>query len=189
MPINTLYQLIAMQQTNPRLLELAERFLMMADVFHWLLCGQPGGGVHERHDHAMPRRHDPHLGVSTCCASSKSPRACSRKSSIPGTKLGSLRADVAERTAACRRSTVVTPATHDTGAAVAAVPTELTGTGRLGLHQLGNMVADGAGTSRRRPDAAGAGTQRHQRRGHRRHLPAAQEHHGAVAGAGMPPVV
>jgi hypothetical protein len=39
MPINTLYQLIAMQQTNPALLGQAERFLMMADLFHYWLSG------------------------------------------------------------------------------------------------------------------------------------------------------
>jgi rhamnulokinase len=44
----------------------------------------------------------------------------------PGTKLGRLREDVARRTGLARLD-VVTPATHDTGAAVAAVPTERTG--------------------------------------------------------------
>src|SRR5262249_12557321 len=45
----------------------------------------------------------------------------------PGTGLGKLRAEVAER---CRlpRLEVVAPATHDTGSAVAAIPTDLTGT-------------------------------------------------------------
>jgi rhamnulokinase len=44
----------------------------------------------------------------------------------PGTKLGSLRADVAARSG-LGRIDVVAPATHDTGSAVAAVPTDQTG--------------------------------------------------------------
>jgi rhamnulokinase len=39
MPINTLYQVIAMQLSDPELLAMADRFLMMPDFFHWLLCG------------------------------------------------------------------------------------------------------------------------------------------------------
>ncbi len=39
MEINTLYQLVAMQHADPQLLGVAERFLMMPDFFHWLLCG------------------------------------------------------------------------------------------------------------------------------------------------------
>jgi rhamnulokinase len=44
----------------------------------------------------------------------------------PGTKLGTLRDDVIVRTG-LKKIAVVAPATHDTGAAVAAVPTENTG--------------------------------------------------------------
>ncbi len=39
MEINTLYQLIAMQLSDPALLAQADRFLMMPDFFHWLLSG------------------------------------------------------------------------------------------------------------------------------------------------------
>jgi rhamnulokinase len=46
---------------------------------------------------------------------------------LPGTKLGALRASVAERLG-LPRIDVVAPATHDTGSAVAAVPTQRTGT-------------------------------------------------------------
>src|SRR3954463_5426162 len=43
MEINSLYQLLAFQQTNPELLETAERFLMMPDYFHWCMCGTKVG--------------------------------------------------------------------------------------------------------------------------------------------------
>ena len=39
MEINTLYQLIAMNQKNPRLIEQAATFLMIPDYLNWLLCG------------------------------------------------------------------------------------------------------------------------------------------------------
>ena len=39
MEINTLYQLLSMRQNDPELLAQADRFLMMPDFFHWLLCG------------------------------------------------------------------------------------------------------------------------------------------------------
>src|SRR6187455_2407996 len=39
MEINTLYQLISMQLKDPALLAQADRFLMMPDFFHWLMCG------------------------------------------------------------------------------------------------------------------------------------------------------
>jgi rhamnulokinase len=128
MPINTLYQLIAMQQTNPQLLAQAQRFLMMPDLFHWLLCGSQ---VVEFTN----------ATTSQCLDATSRDWAWDmlRKFEIPtgmfpevvppGTKLGKLRVNVAER---CRlpRLDVVAPATHDTGSAVAAVPTEKTGTAR-----------------------------------------------------------
>ena len=39
MELNTLYQLVAMKLQNSPLLEAAESFLMMPDLFHWLLTG------------------------------------------------------------------------------------------------------------------------------------------------------
>lgn len=39
MEINTLYQLLAMSQTNRDLMQLADVFLMMPDYINWLLCG------------------------------------------------------------------------------------------------------------------------------------------------------
>src|SRR5690606_28276556 len=39
MPFNTLFQLVAMQVSDAKWLAAADRFLMMPDLFHWLLCG------------------------------------------------------------------------------------------------------------------------------------------------------
>lgn len=126
MPINTLFQLIAMHQQQPRLLEMAERFLMMPDLFHWLLCGSQvvefTNATTSQCLNATTRNWAFELlrkfGLPTDLFPEVVP---------PGTHLGRLRADVAER---CRlpRLAVVAPATHDTGSAVAAVPTDRTGT-------------------------------------------------------------
>lgn len=126
MPINTLYQLIAMQQVNPSLLAQAERFLMMPDLFHWLLCGSQ---VVEFTNATTSQC----LDATTrdwawdVLRRFEIPTGIFPEVVPPGARLGKLRSDVAER---CRlpRLEVVAPATHDTGSAVAAIPTEKTGT-------------------------------------------------------------
>ena len=126
MPINTLYQLIAMQQSNPTVMAQAERFLMMPDLFHWLLCGSQ---VVEFTNATTSQCLDATTRTWAWDMLQKFeiPTTMFPEVVSPGTKLGKLRADVADR---CRlpRLNVVAPATHDTGSAVAAVPTEMTGT-------------------------------------------------------------
>jgi rhamnulokinase len=128
MPINTLYQLIAMQQSNPRLMDLADRFLMMPDLFHWMLCGSQ---VVEFTNATTSQCLDATTrDWARDLLSRFEIRAAMFPEVVPpGTKLGKLRSDVADR---CRlpRIDVVAPATHDTGSAVAAVPTEHSGSAR-----------------------------------------------------------
>lgn len=125
MEINSLYQLLAMNQSNPALVEMADKFLMIPDFFHWLLSGSR---VVEFTNATTSQMYHPtnrnwsfemlnKLGLPT----QMFPEVVA-----PGTKLGRLREDVARR-AGLPRLEVVAPATHDTGAAIAAVPTERTG--------------------------------------------------------------
>lgn len=126
MTINTLYQLIAMQQANPRMLGLAQRFLMMPDVFHWLLSGSQ---VVEFTNATTTQCLDAttRTWANGLLQKFQIPTEMFPEVVDPGTKLGTLRSSVAQRTQLPRLA-VVTPATHDTGSAVAAVPTSHTGT-------------------------------------------------------------
>lgn len=135
MPINTLYQLIAMHQTQPALMAQAARFLMMPDLFHWLLCGSQ---VVEFTNATTSQCLDAttRTWAHDILRKFEIPTGMFPEVVAPGTKLGRLRADVAER---CRlpRLEVVAPATHDTGSAVAAVPTDRTGTAQWGYISSG----------------------------------------------------
>lgn len=125
MEINSLYQYVAMTQANGPLVEQADRFLMIPDFFHWLLSGSRvvefTNATTSQMFHPVDRTWSfdllRKLGV---------PTAPFGDVVDPGTTLGRLRDDVARRTGLSRLN-VVAPATHDTGAAVAAVPTENTG--------------------------------------------------------------
>lgn len=125
MEINTLYQLLAMQKEHPFVLELADRMLMMPDYFHWLLCGSRVAEFTNattsqcfhptEHDWAydLLRKFDLPIDIF--------PEVVS-----PGTQLGTLREHLMRQTG-LRKIPVVAPPTHDTAAAVAAVPCEHTG--------------------------------------------------------------
>ena len=129
MAFNTLYQLLADARQRPDLLGVASRFLLIGDYFNFLLSGvpcaeeslasttqvlQPGsrqwaGTLIDRFN--LPRRIFPDIVPS-------------------GTVLGSLRPDIADETGLTDVS-VVASCSHDTGAAVAAVPAEGTGWGYI----------------------------------------------------------
>ncbi len=125
MEINSLFQLLAMQQSDRPLLEQADKFLMMADVFHWLMCGSQvvefTNATTSQCFHPVNRKWSYDLLRKLELPTGMFPEVVE-----PGTKLGRLRESVAKKNALPRLE-VVTPATHDTGAAIAAIPTEQTG--------------------------------------------------------------
>ncbi len=125
MEINTLYQLLAMQSRDPELLNLADAFLMMPDFFHWCLCGSRvvefTNASTTQFFHPTNRDWSYEMLKRLELPVDMLPQVVD-----PGTKLGQLRADIAQRTG-LPRIDVVAPATHDTGSAVAAIPTANTG--------------------------------------------------------------
>ncbi|MEQ9406438.1 MAG: rhamnulokinase family protein [Fuerstiella sp.] len=125
MQINSLYQLLAMCERDPELVAQATRFLMIPDFFHWCLSGSR---VVEFTNATTSQL----LNATTrewafdLIRKFEIPTDMFPEIVVPGTNLGTLRNEVADFTGLGKLD-VVTPATHDTGAAVAAVPTRRTG--------------------------------------------------------------
>jgi rhamnulokinase len=124
MEINTLYQLLALQKQSPEVLDAADCLLMMPDFFHWCLSGKHAA---EFTDATTTQFFDP---IKRCWSYDllkrfKLPGEILPKVINPGARLGKLRDSVARRTGFGSIS-VIAPASHDTGSAVAAVPTSQT---------------------------------------------------------------
>ncbi len=125
MEINTLYQLLALKQTHPDLLEMADCLLMMPDFFHWCLCGSRVAEFTNATTSQCldPVRRDWAFGMLEKFGL---PARIFPKVVPPGTELGTLRESVRQRTG-LGPIKVVAPPTHDTASAVAAIPTSNTG--------------------------------------------------------------
>lgn len=118
---NTIYQLMALQKQHPAQLEAAETLLMMPDYFHYLLCGT---AATEYTNATTGQLVSPDTKEWDFDLIDKLgyPEKIFRKIVTPGTVLGELRKEVQEEVGfKCK---VVATATHDTGSAVAAVPTD-----------------------------------------------------------------
>jgi rhamnulokinase len=122
MPINTIYHLASDLERSPDLLEVAQYFLTIGDYFNYLFCGVPRVDQSNASTTQLynPQSRDwSHVLIERCGFPSKIfPRL------VPsGTVLGPLTAEVAAETG-LRDAQVVATCSHDTGAAVAAVPAE-----------------------------------------------------------------
>jgi len=120
MEINTLYQLLALQKRNPEILAAADCLLMMPDFFHWCLCGarvaEFTNATTTQFFHPTRRTWSYDLLKKFNLPTKILPEVVP-----PGTRLDSLRKSVANH-AGLNEVSVVAPASHDTGSAVAAVP-------------------------------------------------------------------
>jgi rhamnulokinase len=125
MEISTLYQLIALHRTHPELIDAADCFLMMPDFLHWCLAGSR---VVEFTNATTTQCFHPSRRTWSCDLLEKFRLPANIFGDVvpPGTRIGTLRDSVAARTG-LNRIEVIAPATHDTGSAVAAVPTCHTG--------------------------------------------------------------
>jgi rhamnulokinase len=135
MQLNTLFQLLELKRQSPELLEQADVLVMMADFFHWALCGarvvEFTNGSTTQCLNPVTRR-----WASELLARFELPAGIFPKIVPPGTNLGRLRESVATRTG-LGRIRVVAPPTHDTASAVAAVPTPCTGRANWGYLSSG----------------------------------------------------
>ncbi|MBM3265206.1 MAG: rhamnulokinase, partial [candidate division Zixibacteria bacterium] len=122
MPINTLYHLIALVRAESPLIAMADRFLMMPDLFNFFLTGVQAV---EFSNATTTQCYDPRAGgwAVSLLETFGIPARIMPEIIPPGTILGPILPDAADETG-LDGLTVVAPATHDTGSAVAAVPSD-----------------------------------------------------------------
>jgi rhamnulokinase len=121
MPINTLYQLLAMEDSP--LLEAAQTLLMMPDLIGYWLTGER---VCEYTDATTTQLYDANARdwAWDLMRGMGLPERLFPAVVAPGTPLGSALAEVARETGVGERLPVTAVASHDTASAVAAVPAE-----------------------------------------------------------------
>ncbi|MBP86577.1 MAG: rhamnulokinase [Planctomycetaceae bacterium] len=120
MQFNTLYQLLAMKEQSPALLDSAHSFLMIPDLFHWLLTGEK---ANEFTNASTTQFHNPVTNQWSEALFDRFglPKQILGEVLAPGSRLGNLRQDVAGATG-LKNVAVVLPGTHDTASAVMSVP-------------------------------------------------------------------
>ena len=121
MPINTLFQLLALQRENPGRLEAADRLLFMPDLFSYFLTGNADNeysiaSTSELLDASTREWNWPlidRLGL---------PRRLFGRIVLPGTSRGRVLPEVAEELGLPEDTEVVAVGSHDTASALFAVP-------------------------------------------------------------------
>lgn len=119
-PFNTIYQLMALRQNASEELDRADKLLMIPDYFHYLLTGKT---VQEYTNATTTQLVDPKTKDwnRELIRKLNYPEHIFQKIELPGHEIGTLRKVICEEVGFdCK---VILPATHDTGAAVMAVPT------------------------------------------------------------------
>lgn len=117
---NTIYQLMAVKESHPEYLEQAETILMIPDYFNFLLTGVKMNEYTEATTGQLisPKTNDWDYELIDMLGYNS---RMFRPVSMPGTVVGDFTEEVQKEVGF--NSTVVLPATHDTGSAVLAVPT------------------------------------------------------------------
>jgi rhamnulokinase len=120
MPFNSLFQLLAMVRAGSPVLEIAQTFVTIPDLFNYWLSGEI---ANEFTNATTTQCFNPLMGDWALPAldALHIPKHLFHPVTAPGTSLGMLLPDVAAETGAGDVQ-VVLPACHDTGSAVVAVP-------------------------------------------------------------------
>lgn len=123
--LNTLFQLLAHQRDNPELLDNTDFLLMMPDFFHWCLSGAKSCEftIATTSQCLHPIRAQ---WANDLLERFNLPTHIFPDVVAPGTQVGTLLSSLSDETG-LKPINIVAPAAHDTGAAVAAVPTVNTG--------------------------------------------------------------
>lgn len=116
---NTIYQLMALKQQAPKQLADAKTMLMIPDYFHYLMTGQKATEYTNATTTQLvnPQTKDWDMEMIETLGF---PTGIFQKIMVPGSELGTLTEEIQKEVGYnCK---VVLPATHDTGSAVMAVP-------------------------------------------------------------------
>lgn len=121
LPINTIYQLVAMRQGHDPLLDAASTLLMLPDLFHYWLTGQK---VAEYTNATTTQLYDARAGhwATDLLEKLDLPSHMLPIIVAPGTLLGEMLPEVREEVGLSSPLRVTATGTHDTASAVAAVP-------------------------------------------------------------------
>jgi rhamnulokinase len=119
MPINTLYQLFAARRQSPKILEAAKYLVTIPDLFHYWLTGN---AVCEFTNATTTQMVDPvkRTWATALMQRLELPAELPAPLVEPGSIIGTLLPEVAGHSSLAD-TTVVAPACHDTGSAVAAI--------------------------------------------------------------------
>lgn len=163
---NTLFQLLALRQAQSPLLAAAQNLLLIPDLFHFWLSGTPANEVTNA---STTQCYNPvrRTWDDALLARFGLPRRWFGELVPPGTRLGELRPELAADTG-LGAVPIITPATHDTAAAVAGTPGEgddwcflSSGTwSLLGVELLHSLIHDGVREANFTNEAGVAGTTR-----------------------------
>jgi len=164
LPINTLYQLVSMVEASDRHLQLADQLVMIPDLIHHFLCDSRVG---EYTNATTTQCFDVAHGTwaTSLLSDLGIPPRLFPEVVQPGTRLGTLRADVAGDVGG--DLIVIAPATHDTASAVAGTPLDRhtaflsSGTWSLvGVELPGPVITDAAREGNLTNEGGVAGTVR-----------------------------
>lgn len=141
---NTIYQLMAVKKTHPEYFERAKTFLMVPDYFHYLLSGKKSNEYTEASTSQLLNPQTKQWDMELIHMLGF-PTEMFQNIAVPGTVLGDLTPELQKELGFnCK---VVLPATHDTGSAVLAVPsnhpdTVYISSGTWSLMGVERMAAD-----------------------------------------------
>jgi sugar (pentulose or hexulose) kinase len=121
MQLNTLYQMMALDQRKSPLLDMAQTMLFIPDLFNYFFTGEKAA---EFSIATTSQMYDPrNRAWATAMLEKLALPTHFLPNIVPsGTRLGNLRAEVAEECGASRQIPIIAPGCHDTASAVAAVP-------------------------------------------------------------------
>jgi len=117
---NTIYQLLAIKETNPEMLEKAESILLMPEYFNFLLTGQKKNEYTNASTSGLLNARSKSWDLDLIRLLGLPERLFTPTLNPPGTIVGAFCEKI--QAEAGYSSVVVLPATHDTGSAFMAVP-------------------------------------------------------------------